>query len=157
RQRAAQRELADLLRQVAGVAAHHRAEGLAAAAELRCRLVAVAGATGALLRIHLLGRRRDLGAALGLVRALLAVRKLPHHAALQDVLADGYGEHRVGEVDFAGAAAFNGFDRDLHDLILKPGALRRPPALRAPRQQPCAGQPGRELPWDGRAWRRLSR
>jgi hypothetical protein len=86
---AAQRQLADLLRQVRGVAAHDRAERLAAAAELRRRLVAVAGAAGALLGVHLLGRRRDFGAALGLVRALLAARQLPHHAALQDVLADG--------------------------------------------------------------------
>jgi hypothetical protein len=72
-----------------GMAAHDRAERLAAAAELRRRLVAVAGATGALLGVHLLGRRRHFGAALGLVRALLAARQLPHDAALQDVLADG--------------------------------------------------------------------
>src|SRR5881394_1680366 len=71
-------------------------------------------AAGALLGVHLLGRRRDLGTALGLVRALLAARQLPHHAALQVILADGGAEHRVGEIDLAGAVALDGLDRDLH-------------------------------------------
>src|ERR1700737_1718364 len=100
------------------MAAHDRAERLAATAELRRRLVAVASATGALLGVHLLGRRGHFAACLGLVRAALAVRQLPHHATMKDVLADGDGEHRIGEIDLAGTAALDGFDRDLHDSIL---------------------------------------
>src|SRR3954471_9523507 len=138
------------------MAAHDRAERLATAAELRRRLVAVAGAAGAFLGVHLLGRRRDLGAALGLVRALLAARQLPHHATLQDVLAEGRAEHRIGEIDLAGTVALDGLDRDLHGLILKPAGRRRPPAPRGRRlhRQPSAGRPGTAHPWGGRAWTR---
>src|SRR5476651_2486863 len=100
------------------MAAHDRTERLAAAAELRGRLVAVTGLAGALLGVHLLGRRRHFGAALGLVRALLAARELPHDATMQDVLANGGAEHRIGEIDLAGTAALDGFDCDLHDLSL---------------------------------------
>src|SRR4029077_13018555 len=130
-------------------------------AELRCRLVAVAGATGTLFGGRLLGRRREFGAALGFVRALRATRQLPHDAALQDVLAERGAEHRIGEVDLAGAAALDGFDRDFHDLILKPAERHRPPHWSSgsrlgpsPRQRPCAGRPGTERSWGGRAWRR---
>src|SRR5262249_23468483 len=77
-------------------------------------LVAVTRPAGALLGIHLLRRGGDFRPALALVRALLAARQLPHHAALQDVLADRHGEHAIGEIDLAGAAAPHGFDRDLH-------------------------------------------
>src|SRR5262249_26456467 len=66
---------------------------------------------------------RDFGPALGLVRALLAARKLPHHAALQDVLADRLSEHGIGEIDLAGALAFDGLDRDLHGSL--PASGRR--------------------------------
>src|SRR6185312_2768209 len=95
-----------------------RAERLAAAAELRRRLVAVAGAAGALLGVHLLRSGRHFRTALALVRALLAARQLPHHASLQDVLADGSAEHRIRELQLAGALALDGLDRDLHGLSL---------------------------------------
>src|SRR5215813_241112 len=50
------------------------------------------------------------------------------HATLQDVLADRGAEHRIGEIDLAGAAALDGFDRDLHVLVLRPAAPhQRPP------------------------------
>ena len=34
----------------------------------------------------------------------------------------GSAEHRIGEIDLAGAVALDGLDRDLHGLILKPAA-----------------------------------
>src|SRR5690606_28777678 len=69
RQRRLERQLAHLLRQVNGVAAHHRAEDLGAAAELRRAQRALTGAPRALLPVRLLGRAADLADALGLVRA----------------------------------------------------------------------------------------
>ena len=68
-----QRQRPHLLRQVVLVAADDRAEGLAAAAELRRRLVAVTGLTSALLLVGLLAGHADLAAGLGLVRAGLAL------------------------------------------------------------------------------------
>src|SRR6185312_16966931 len=70
-------ECAYLLRQVGGVRAHHRAEGPAAAAELRHAGRTVASATRTLLLVHLLAGAPDLGAALGLVRAGLTLVELP--------------------------------------------------------------------------------
>src|SRR6266404_4231070 len=111
------------------MAAHDRTESLAAAPELRRRLVAMTGLTGALLGVHLLGSRLDLGATLGLVRTLLAARQLPHHAAVQNVGADGDAEHRIGEIDLTGAGAFDGFDLEFHaqPLSLKPKPTERRP------------------------------
>src|SRR5205807_963995 len=97
--------------------------------------------TGALLGVHLLGRRRHFGATLCLVRALLAARQLPHHAALQDILADRDAEHRIGEIDLARAAALDGFDRDLHDI--PPAAQAAgPPASAAGSPAACSGAAG---------------
>ena len=79
------------------VVAHDRPESLAAAAELRRRLVAVAGAAGALLAIHLLRRRLDLAARLGLVVARLPLGELPAHHAVQDVRPRLQPEDGVGE------------------------------------------------------------
>src|SRR3546814_6162386 len=85
RQRGLQRQLADLLGQVDGMAVRHRAERLAAAAELRRADTAVAGAAAALLLDDLAGRTRNLTIGLGLVRALLALGPLPDPVALQQV------------------------------------------------------------------------
>src|SRR5581483_4378501 len=96
-----ERERADLLRQVMGMAAHDRAEGLAAAAELRRRLGAVAGAAGALLLVPLGRGQRDFAARLRLVRACLALRQLVADHALQDVGARLQPEDIVGQADRA--------------------------------------------------------
>src|SRR5579871_681197 len=77
--------------------AHHWTERPATAAELRHAGRAVTRTTGALLLVHLLAGAPDLGAALGLVGAGLALVELPLHAALDDVLArlqtkDAFGE-----------------------------------------------------------------
>ena len=96
-ERVLQRERPHLLRQIEGMTAHDRTERLAAAAELRRRLVAVARAAGALLAVHLLRRRLDLAARLRLVRARLALGELPAHHAVQDVGARLEAEDGVGQ------------------------------------------------------------
>ena len=158
RQRGAQRELADLLRQVGGVAAHDRTEGLAAAAELRRRLVAVAGA-GRCPSGRTSSWPSPSSSARPLVLCVPCWRRDSCHTTqrCRMSLRTGSAEHRIGEIDLAGAVALDGLDRDLHDLILKPAARRRPPeAPRGPRlrRQPCAGRPGTAHPCDGRAWTR---
>src|ERR1700756_5126541 len=120
-----ERKRADLLRQVGGVRAHHRAEGTAAATELRHAGRTVAGAAGALLLVHLLAGAPDLGAALGLVGAGLALVELPLHAALDDVLARLEAKNPVGQLDRPGRLALEGGDFQFH--------LTRPPAGPAPR------------------------
>src|SRR4029077_17490599 len=57
------------------------------------------------LLVHLLAGAPDLGAALGLVGAGLALVELPLHAALDDVLARLEAEDAVGELDRTGRLA----------------------------------------------------
>jgi hypothetical protein len=82
---------ADLLGQVVAWLRDDRAERLAAAAELRHRLVAVTGADRCPSGLYIFLVVPDLARSLGLVRALLALGELPAHHAVQDVLARARG------------------------------------------------------------------
>src|SRR6201987_5258970 len=103
-----ERKRANLLRQVGGVRTHHRTEGTATAAELRHAGRAVAGTAGALLLVHLLAGAPDIGAALRLVGAGLALVELPLHAAGDDVLTRLQTEDLVRELNGASSFAFEG-------------------------------------------------
>src|SRR5436190_22391923 len=74
----------------------------------------MAGAAGALLLVHLGAGARDVGAPLGLVRALLALGQLPAHEALQEVLARVEPEDRLGELHLTGICAGERRDLDVH-------------------------------------------
>ena len=87
------------------MAASNRAVRLTTAAELRSASRMVTGAARTLLLVHLGAGARDFGAALGLMRALLLLGKLPAHDALQNVFARIETENRVGELDLAGVFA----------------------------------------------------
>ena len=119
-QRVLERQRTDFLGQVGGMRTHHRAERTTAAAELRHAGRAVTGATGALLLVHLLAGAPDLGAALRLVRAGLALVELPLHATGDDVRAGIETEDRIRELDRTGFLAFKGRDFQFH--------LTRPPS-----------------------------
>src|SRR6185312_13201499 len=119
RERVLERERTHLLRQIVRMAAHHRTEGASAAAELRHASGAVTGAARALLPVHLLAGAPNLGAALGLVRAGLALRQLPVDAALDDVGARLETEDLVRQAHRAGFLALKGGDFHIH--------LTRPP------------------------------
>src|SRR5262249_14115473 len=119
---------AHLLRQIGRVRAHHGAKGSAAAAELRHAGRAMASATRTLLLVHLLAGAPDLGAALGLVRAGLALVELPLHAARDDVLARLETEDLVGQIDASGGFTFESGDLELH--------VTRPPSRPARRRHP---------------------
>src|SRR6185503_10329354 len=127
-----QRERAHLLRQVVGVAAHHRAEHAGAAAEVRRAGRTVTGAAGALLRVHLLAGPHDVVAVLGLVRAGLALGELPIDAALDQVGARLEPEDVLRQAERAGFLTLEGGDFHIH--------LTRPPA-------------GPALPPSPRTWR----
>ena len=99
RQRMLQRQRAHLLGQVVRVAAHDRAEGASAAAELRHARRAVTGAAGALLLVHLLAGAGDLGAASASVGAGVALGELPADHARDQVGARLEAEDLVGEFD----------------------------------------------------------
>src|SRR5471032_331208 len=101
----AQRQRANLLRQRECVAAHHRTERAAAAAELRHAGRAVTRTAGALLLVHLLAGAPDIGAPLRLVGAGLALGELPVDAALDDVLARLETENGVRQLHRAGVLA----------------------------------------------------
>src|ERR1700686_5167507 len=116
-ERVTQCQRADLLRQVLGMAAHHRTERLAAAAEQTGARRAVTGAAGTLLGVHLLAGAPDLRAQLGLVRPALAARELPGDAALQDVGAGLEAEDRVRKLDRPRFLAVEGADWELHHFF----------------------------------------
>src|SRR5262249_34996532 len=105
---------ADLLRQADLVAAHHRAEGAATAAELRHARRAVAGAAGALLCVHLLAGGGGVSAGLDRLGGGAAPVELPHHAAVKDVGARLETEDRVRERDRAGIVAVERGDLEIH-------------------------------------------
>src|SRR5690606_5792033 len=105
---------ADLLGQVVLMAAHDRAVGLAAAAELRSARRMVTGAARTLLLVHLGAGARDLGATLGLVRALLLLGELPAHDAGEDVLARVEPEYLFVELQLAGVFAREGGNLEIH-------------------------------------------
>src|SRR5215469_5214205 len=121
-----ERERAYLLRQANGVTARVRAERAAAAAKQIDARGAVARRAGALLPIHLLAGARDLGPILDLVGAALALRQLPHHAAMNDVDAWLQSENGVGQCDRASLFAVERGDLNFH--ITRPSSaswLRR--------------------------------
>src|SRR5262245_36269873 len=105
-----ERERPHPLRQIGCVAAHHRAERTAAAAELRYARRAVTGTAGPLLLVHLLAGAPDLGAVLDLVGAGLALVQLPLHAALNDVLARLKSEDSVRQLHRTAFLAFESCD-----------------------------------------------
>src|SRR6201987_5887441 len=123
-----ERKRANLLRQVGGVRTHHRTEGTATAAELRHAGRAVTGTAGALLLVHLLAGAPDLGAALGLVSAGLALVELPLHAAGDDVGARLETEDLVRQLNRACGLAFEGRYLKFH--------VTRPPS-QSPLPQPA--------------------
>src|SRR6202007_3377991 len=81
---------------------------------------ATASATRTLLLVHLLAGAPDLGAALGLVGAGLALVELPLHATRNDVLAGLETEDLVRQIDRTGGLTFEGGDFQFH--------LTRPPS-----------------------------
>src|SRR5690606_18784816 len=114
RKRMLQAEGAYLLRQIELVAAHDRAVGLAAAAELRCTRRMVTGAARTLLLVHLRTGAGHFGAGLRLVGALLALRQLPAHDALQDIFARLEAEDLFREFHLAGILAGKRCDLEIH-------------------------------------------
>src|SRR3954452_7839112 len=104
------------------MAADHRTEGAATAAELRHTGGAVTRTAGALLLVHLLAGTPDIGAALRLVGAGLTLGELPIDAALDQILARLQTENGVRQLDRAGVLAFKRGDIQFH--------LTRPPARR---------------------------
>src|SRR5688572_15787443 len=98
----AQRQGTHLLGHADLMAARLGTECLAAAAKLRRRLVAMAGAARALLLVHLLAGDRDLGPVLGMVRAGHALQRLPANHALQQVGARLEIENLVLELERSG-------------------------------------------------------
>ena len=72
-----------------------RAHRLGAAHEQRSRTRAVTGLAGTLLLVHLLLGAVDLAAGLHLVLAAAALGKLPHHHALDQILARFQAEDGV--------------------------------------------------------------
>src|SRR3954453_5691277 len=113
------------------MAADHRTEGAATAAELRHTGGAVTRTAGALLLVHLLAGTPHVGAALRLMGAGLAFGELPVDAALDQVLARLEAKNLVGEFDRTRVLAFQRGDIQFH---LTPLPARQP-ALR-PEQQP---------------------
>src|SRR5690349_1861025 len=124
-----ERQRTDLLRQVSGVRTHHRTEGTTAAAELRHAGRAVTGTAGALLLVHLLAGAPDIGAALRLLRAGLALVELPLHAARDDVGARLQTKDGVRQLHGASGLALECDDFQFH--------LTRPPS------RPALPQPHR--------------
>src|SRR5690606_26384572 len=107
-------ERTHLLGKIMLMAAHDWAVGLAAAAKLRRTSRMVTGAARTLLLVHLGACAGNLGASLGLVRALLLLGKLPAYDALQDILARIQSEDRFAELQLAGFLAGEGRDLEIH-------------------------------------------
>src|SRR5258706_5114284 len=107
-QRMAQSRRANLLRKIEFMASHHRSHGLAAADKERRRARAVAGRTGALLAIDLLGRAVHFAAGLGLVRSGAALGELPDDDALDQIGAGLQAKNVVLEIDFARIGGIEG-------------------------------------------------
>src|SRR3979490_2892766 len=82
------------------MASHHRSHGLAATDKERRRAGAVAGRTGALLAIDLLGRAVHFAAGLGLMRSGTALGELPDNDALNQIGARLKTENVVLQIDF---------------------------------------------------------
>src|ERR1700750_572922 len=120
------------------MAAHDRAEGASAAAELRHARRAVTSTAGALLRVHLLARTPDLAAILGLVRAALTLGELPVDAALNDVDARLEAENRIRQAGRTSLSAFERGDLQFH--------ITHPPSQPAWRGLSLPG-PLPPLPW----------
>src|SRR6187397_1733645 len=141
-----EREGANFLRQIDGVAANQRTESAAAATELRDARGAVAGATGALLRIHFLAGSPDFSTTLGLVRAALTLGELPVDAALDDIGPRLKAEDRIRQLDRSGFLPFEG--GDLHFHITRPPSQEQPPRAQEPR--PASVPPSARIsfpPW----------
>ena len=96
------------------VAAHHRAERAAAAAEHVDAGRAVAGAAGALLRVHLLAGAVDLGAVLDLVGAGAALGELPATQRWIRSVRGSSPKIASDSVDRAGLLAVEGGDLQFH-------------------------------------------
>src|ERR1700678_3026164 len=114
------------------MAAHHRAERAAAAAEQVGALGAVAGAASALLLVHLLTGAPELGAPLDLGGAGATFGELPYDAALDEILARLQPENRVGQVDRALGLAVEGRDLEFHGHAPWTGAASAPDGVPSP-------------------------
>src|SRR5690606_21551295 len=117
RQRVAQRQGADLLGQVNGVAARGRAEGATTTTELRRLAIAVASAARALLLDELPAGEVALGTVLDVVRASHRLELLVAHHAVQDVLPHFEAENIVLEGDGTVGLAVEGGYLEFHYFV----------------------------------------
>ena len=110
-----QSHLADLLRQIVGMAANARAMRNTAANKDRRIARAVTCAAGAFLADVLLGRAVHFTTRLDLVRTGLTASELPANGTLQDIVANIVNaEDRIVDRDIAGSLASQGFDCEFH-------------------------------------------
>ena len=98
----AQRQGANLLGQIMGMAAHDGAECASTTTELGDARRTVTGAAGALLLVHLLAGARDVRAVLHRVRASATLGKLIADHARNEILARLKAEDVVLELDRTG-------------------------------------------------------
>src|SRR5690606_35359109 len=127
--------------------ADDRTENARTAAELRRPQAALAGVTGALLAIRLLGRAADIADALGLVGTGATLRELVIDHARDDVAAHGDAEHLVRKIDVADCLVVERCNRTLHRrysfLLSSAGAASA--AVAAPRSAAGNGRPSGAL------------
>src|SRR6185437_1244828 len=135
RERMAQAEGTDLLRQIEFVAVRDRAHGLGAADEQRSGTRAVTGLARTLLLVELLLRAVHFGARQNLVLARTALRKLPHDYALNEIGARFETENGVFQFD---VGRLVGAEREDFRFHLTP-----PFRLQAPLVRPQVLQPWR--------------
>src|SRR5437867_8759224 len=100
------------------MAAQHRSEHDATAAELWRAQAALASPAGSLLPVWLFGGAGDVADALGLVGAGAPFRQLPIHHTRKDVLTRCDAEHAVTEVDLTDRLVVESNDRTLHGLLV---------------------------------------
>src|SRR5690606_9512419 len=108
---------ADLLVQRELEITRARTVGLAALAELRGRLVAVASRAGTLLAVHLLRRQLHVAAFLRGAGRGAALGQLPGHNAVKDVGANFASENVLNQIDLADGSRIEVFNIDLHGLL----------------------------------------
>src|SRR6185503_13650762 len=112
-----------------------RTERTAAAAEQVGAHRAMAGAAGALLRMHLLAGAVDVGAVLHRMGAGAALGELPHDAALDQVGTRLEAEYVLVERNRSGFLAVEGCDLEVHHAppsFASPGALAASDAVASP-------------------------
>src|SRR5690606_35702316 len=103
-----------LLRQLVLMATSNRPVCLTTTAELRCASGRVTSAAGALLAVHLCTGTSNFRTALRLVRALLALCKLPANDAVKDVLAWIQTKNLLGDLQLSGILTRKGCYLKIH-------------------------------------------